>query len=455
MWNQASIASRIGSLKKSRRRFFNLAACLAVLTAAVTRVESAPGPIRVSQNGRYFVDAQGQPFYFLADTQWELFRRYSLNEAKLILENRKAKGFTVVMVMLTGVGPGTGPNLDGERPWLNNDPATPNPAYFNHVDAVLKLARENDLHLLIGIYHQTYGNRMTADNARACAAWVTDRYRDVPNILWTIYPKALDSYRPIIAKLAEGIQEGDRGKHLVSMHPDPSPATSSFMHTEPWLSFNSIQVWKDLRLIYPMTLDDYTKSPAKPATMLEGAYENGEEYGSPVTPLLVRREAYYTCLAGGFHGYGHNDSWRVKPTWRAALDDPGAQQMTVLKNIFTGLPQWWTLIPDQTVFDNGGKSEGDTMNLAARSNTGQWFICYLAGEPNISVNMSKITVGEAASATWINPASGERQAIGTFPMSRAREFSRPAGWPDAVLVVKTTEGDKGVQPKSTVKENNK
>jgi len=55
---------------------------------------------------------------------------------------------------------------------------------------------------------------------------------------------------------------------------------------------------------------------------------------------LVRREAYYTCLAGGLHGYDHNDSWRVKPRWRDSLDDPGATQMTVLKNIFTR-PQAW------------------------------------------------------------------------------------------------------------------
>ena len=100
---------------------------------------ASAGPIGVSQNGRYFVAANGDPFYFLADTQWELFRRYSLSEAKLILENRKAKGFTVVMVMLTGVGDGTGPNLDGHHPWLDDNPATPNPAYFAYVDAVVKL----------------------------------------------------------------------------------------------------------------------------------------------------------------------------------------------------------------------------------------------------------------------------------------------------------------------------
>lgn len=409
----------------------------AVGLASLSAAFAASGPIRVSQNGRYFVDEQGKPFYFLADTQWELFRRFSLDEAKLILENRKAKGFTVVMVMLTGVGPGTEPNLAGERPWINNDPASPNPVYFEHVGAVLRLARENDLQLLIGIYHQTYGPRMTPDNARPWAAWVTSRYRDIPNILWTLYPKATESSRPLIARLAYGIQEGDRKKHLVSMHPDPSPASSSFMHAEPWLSFNSIQVWKDLRLIYPMTLGDYEKSPPKPVTMLEGVYEQGEEYGYKITPLLVRREAYYTCMAGGFHGYGHNHSWRVRPAWRAALDDPGARQMTILKNIFLGLPEWWTMIPDQTVFKRGGNIQGDALNLAARSATGHWLVCYLAGEPNVGIDMSRITAPKATTAEWINPATGERLPTETFAPSGTRDFSRPAGWDDAVLVIRS------------------
>src|SRR5262249_52105007 len=152
--------------------------------------------------------------------------------------------------------------------------------------------------------------------------------------------------------------------------------------------------WKDIRLIYPMTLADRDKSPPKPATMLEAAYEKGEEYGYPVTPLLVRRAAYYTCLAGGYHGYGHNDSWRVRPTWRAALDDPGARQMSVLKSVFTSLPEWWTLIPDQAAFSRGGKAEGDALNLAARATSGQWVLAYVAGEPNVGVNLSKVAAGE-------------------------------------------------------------
>jgi hypothetical protein len=419
---------------------FHPVTALAFFTATIGLLAAAPGPIRVSGNGRYFVDAKGEPFYFLADTQWELFRRYSLDQARFILENRHAKGFTVVMVMLTGVGDGTGPNLERQHPWLNDNPATPNSAYFAHVDEVVKLATANDLQLLIGLYHQTYGERMTVSNAKPWAAWVTRRYRDFPNVLWTVYPKATDSYRPLVSALAEGIQEGDDERHLVSVHPDPSPASSSLWHAEPWLDFNSIQVWNALSAIYPMTLADYNRVPAKPVTMLEGVYEGGEEYHYPITPLLVRREAYYTCLAGGFHGYGHNDCWRVKPAWRSALDEPGAQQMTVLKRIVTGLPRWWTLVPDQTVLAAGANSEGDRLNLAARSTTGEWIIAYVAGEPTITVKLSGITAADTASATWIDPVTGDPQRVGRFPVNGPRSFVRPTAWQDGVLVLEADSG---------------
>ncbi|MBM3212451.1 DUF4038 domain-containing protein, partial [Candidatus Poribacteria bacterium] len=35
------------------------------------------GPIQVSHNGRYFVDHKNNPFFWLGDTQWELFRCFS------------------------------------------------------------------------------------------------------------------------------------------------------------------------------------------------------------------------------------------------------------------------------------------------------------------------------------------------------------------------------------------
>ena len=94
------------------------------------------------------------------------------------------------------------------------------------------------------------------------------------------------------------------------------------------------------------------------------------------------------------------------------------------------------MIPDQTVFKSGGNAQGSVLNLAARSAVGRWLLCYLADDPNVSIDMGKITAGTAVTATWINPASGERLVIGTFSPLGVRNFSRPSGWPDAVLVIK-------------------
>jgi hypothetical protein len=211
------------------------------------------------------------------------------------------------------------------------------------------------------------------------------------------------------------------------------------MHAEPWLSFNSIQVWNQIRSVYPMSLADYNLTPTKPVTMLEGVYERGEEYGFPITPLLVRRQAYYTCLAGGFHGHGHNDSWRVKPRWREALDDPAARQMTVLKKIFSSLPEWWTLVPDQSVISSGGNTKGDVLNLGARSSSGKWIIAYIAGQPNISIDLAKLA-GKIAFVKWIDPITGTQRVVGRFPVAAGvHSFSRPADLEDAILIVNAVE----------------
>jgi hypothetical protein len=270
-------------------------------------------PIRVSANGRFFVEGEGRPFFWLGDTQWELLRAFTLAEAEAILRSRAEIGFTTIQVMLTGVGEGTRPNRAGHAPWRDGDPAAPNEAYFRHVDAVLDLAGQYGLVLVLGVYHQVQVDRFwckapAPDVARTYARWVARRYRDVPHLMWSMYPRAEAAYVPVCRALAEGLQEGDGGAHLITVHPDPSPASSNFLHGEPWLAFHSIQTWKEVERIYPMVRADCALEPAKPVVMAEGAYEGGSEYGFEVTPLWVRRQAIHSYMAGGHHAYGHNDS---------------------------------------------------------------------------------------------------------------------------------------------------
>ena len=100
--------------------------------------------IKVSANQRYFVDQNDKPVFWLGTTQWELFRGYSIDDARTIIVKSKATGFAFVQVkLLLGGGDGTGTNIYGERPLIDNNLLTPNEAYFKNVDAVMEIARKH------------------------------------------------------------------------------------------------------------------------------------------------------------------------------------------------------------------------------------------------------------------------------------------------------------------------
>ncbi len=452
---------------------------LALLAAGGSRAwaQETACPLKVSADGRYFVDQNNAPVFWLGTTQWQLWRDFTLEQSKLIIEKSKSHGFTFIQVKLLGGGDGTNqkksdgtqPNVYGEKPWIDDNPLTPNEAFFKNVDAVVKMAADNGMFVLPAVYHQSYRTHITAENARAWAKWLGQRYKDVPNIVWTSTPQARKEFIPVIEELAAGLREGDGGRHLISFKPDPSPYSSSFMHDAKWLDFNSMQTWNAVKLIYPMLTYDYRLTPAKPILMAEGAYEAGTEYGFPVTPLWVRRQAYYTYLAGAVHAYGHNDTWRVSPTWKEALDAPGAVQMGVLKQIFMARKEWWRLVPDQTVFASGGEivevalpkydatekertayvrtlkpslsdgaATGDLLHLAARHADGRWAMIYLADKAAFSVNMNKIAAPKV-NLSWVNPIDGHAISAGQEPNTGVKSFRTPDDWEDSLLILEGAE----------------
>ncbi|HUV07464.1 MAG TPA: DUF4038 domain-containing protein [Spirochaetia bacterium] len=405
-----------------------------------------PG-LQISADGRYFLDQRGNPLFWLGDTQWELFRAYTLEEAKHTLQNRKSKGFTFIQVMLLGVGAsdqcdGRDPNAYGEKPWINDDPTTPNEAYFANVDRVMDLAAENGLVLVVGIYHARSGtkNPVQLFNARQWAALVAKRYRNRGNLIWSIYPRAEESLIPMVRELVAGLREGDGGNHLITVHPDPAPASSSSLyHSEQWLGFNTIQTFKHVENIIPMVTDDYLRKPTKPVVMAEGAYEAGIEYGFDVTPLWVRRQAYYTYLAGGHHNYGHNDSWRVWRSWKEALDAPGAHHLGNLKKAICGLPEWWRLVPDQSVLAGEAGKDKQLVKVSARHQDGRWIVVYIPERGRAVVRMDRMQSSKDVQVDWINPETGKQERIGRMQARGEKTFDSPDRWEDALLILRLTD----------------
>jgi hypothetical protein len=394
---------------------------------------SKVAPLRISGNGRYFVDRGGQPFFWLGDTLWHLHRSFSPADARAIMENRREKGFSAVLVMLIGYEPDPRPNINGDHPWLDSDPSRPNERYFEHVDTVMRIACELDLIQVLGVYHKTQDRFYTLDRARQSARWIAGRYRDIPQISWSMYPEAKKQYLPVVRAIAEGLAEGDGGAHWITVHPDPSPQSSSFLHQESWLPFNMLQTCVDIEQVYPMTAADYAFTPIKPVVLAEGGYE-GVEFGRLITPLDVRRQAYWTYLAGGHHVYGHNDNWQAPGKWREWIEAAGSGQLGVFRRIITSLKQWWSVIPNQSVIAKG-VGAGTELNAAAHSAAADWALVYLSGRCTASVRMDRIKTSETVAASWIDPRTGDRQRIGTFQYADVPEFSTPQGWEDALLLL--------------------
>ncbi|HXI18416.1 MAG TPA: DUF4038 domain-containing protein, partial [Chloroflexota bacterium] len=55
--------------------------------------------MNVSANRRY-LEHDGKPFFYLADTSWKLLTAPNEDEVDLYLRTRKGQGFTVVMPVL-------------------------------------------------------------------------------------------------------------------------------------------------------------------------------------------------------------------------------------------------------------------------------------------------------------------------------------------------------------------
>ena len=405
--------------------------------------EAQVGRLTVSNTGHYLLK-DGTPFFWLGDTTWSLVNRYTKEEAEVYLEHRRKQGFTVEhMMLLFDGGPGIttlASNAEGAEPFLNMNPATPNEAYFKNVDELIRSAGQKGLIMVILPCGGSSGSFVkkkqiiTRDNARIYGKWLGRRYKNMPNIIWAngFDLKPWD-FEEVAREFAAGLREGDGGSHLITYHPSGG-SSSSYFHHEDWLHFNIIQTWADYLKIYPMVTADFLRVPPKPVVMAEGAYEEGPEYPTaPITPLLIRKQAYWSYLAGGFHTYGHNDMWRKNPTWRQALDSPGARQMGVLKRILTSR-EWWRHVPDQSVFAMGASGE-KTLNAAARSTAGDSILVYLSSPTTVSLNMSRITAGQAVRAAWVNPETGEQTAIGSFPNTGQRAFTTPESWQDAVLLL--------------------
>ncbi|HEU5314927.1 MAG TPA: DUF4038 domain-containing protein, partial [Chloroflexota bacterium] len=355
--------------------------------------------MRVSQSRRY-LEHDGRPFFYLADTSWKLLSVPTEADVDHYLRTRKEQGFTVVMpVIATEINRG---EEDEPAAFVDRDPDRPNEAYFARVDRIVRRANKLGLWVALLPAWGSYVGGAERDRpildpatARRYGEFVGRRYR-AANVIWV---NGGDRHVPderleaTWRALAEGLHAGDdSGEHVMSFHPPglrPEPKDSgtsgTWFHDDHWLDFNMLQT--GLRFLEEdqcaRYLTEYGRVPTKPYVDGETRYENSHRnFGmpNPTGPKIgakdVRRAAYYAMLCGALgHTYGCRDVWSFNvpsdrpPTrcadthWRRALRFPGADQLKHWRTLFERYA-WHDLRPDlktntSTVGAVGGaKNEG-------------------------------------------------------------------------------------------------
>lgn len=446
------------------RNFPSLLILLGLTFLAAAHAAAALPTLRVSENHRFLVTAEGRPFFYLGDTAWELFHRLNREEADLYLRERKEQEFTVIQAVALAEFDGLqAPNAYGHRPLLGNDPAKPDVKegpdndYWDHVDYVVQ--RAGALGLYVGLL-PTWGDKwnkkwgqgpevFTPQNAEIYGQWLGRRYRDQA-IIWILggdRPVESEAHKAIIRALARGLKAGDSGRHLLTFHPTGGQGSAEVFHAEDWLDFNLRQNGHNAEFNprYAQTLADYNRQPVKPVIDGEPLYEDhpiafkAGDFGHSVA-VDVRRPLYWDLFSGACgHTYGNHAIWQFwtpgrAPVnhpllpWPSAMKQPGASQMRYARRLLESRP-YLTRIPDDTVIvpasaPTAVPGAGLKRMVATRDAAGSYALVYAPAGRAFKVRLDKLT-GARVKAWWFNPRTGAATLIGEFARQGEREFSPP------------------------------
>ncbi|MBP3912814.1 MAG: DUF4038 domain-containing protein [Lachnospiraceae bacterium] len=344
--------------------------------------------LRISENNRYFENADGSPFIWLADTAWTVPARLKWDDVLHYMKTRKEQGFTVLqMVVLDPEFNEEMRNPCGIKAMKDNDILQPNEAYFSYVDWVLDQAEAFGFYVLLlpvwgelvvgwdwsGGEHPVY---VTEENAAAYGTWLGRRMAGRNNILWCLGGDRMPvcrgkDYRPVWRAMAEGLSEGLTGKRLRydadreewkkllityhACHEAETGECSTFSYWTPddaWISFTMLQsghgafkknyelIERERKgrkeLIYPV----WDGEPAYEMMPMTWPVEDLDSFHGT---YIVRKRAYWALLAGAFgHTYGHASVWCTSTekdknmicryTWAEAIQSEGSAQMKILRD---------------------------------------------------------------------------------------------------------------------------
>jgi hypothetical protein len=457
------------------KRIFLIAAII-VISASQQALAADLPVIEVHSGDRYFQTAEGDPFFWLADTAWSLFR-LTPDELDEYYAVRSDQGFTVIQgpVLVTD-----SPNYDDET---NGDPENPNEAWFEHIDEIIVRAANHGLYVSPVLGWGDIADRFDDDSAYSFGFYVGERYREETNIAAFVlagefnYPS---SNVALWTSMAEGLLDGlDGAQRLITLHPRwyggyDGQTTSADFGGADWLSFNMVQssVQGDCTddpahskylgtHNWLLIKNDWQGTPRKPVIDAEPTYEAQDPYhpSCDFNPDFwddfgCRRRAYWAIFAGAAgHTYGANGVYQFhkeddpnpvglpEDYWEQAVEYSGAEQMGYLRRLIESRPYFKRIGNQKFLVSPADDGHVKHHIHSTRDKNNNWAMVYVPrSDHTLTVDMDLIK-GDQQKAWWFNPSTGNASVIGTFDeddysSNGTMEFTTPAnGSEDWVLVV--------------------
>ena len=441
------------------------------IPSAALGVTTAPAPagpaypLKASASGRYLVDQNNTPFLMVGDSPQSLVGNVSESAMASYFADRQAHGFNTDWINLLCADytycNANGTTYDGIKPFTtgtslaNYDLSTPNPTYFARVDHMVATAAAYGQVVMLdpieaGGCSATSWMTTLENNGRTKAynygVYVGDRYKSDPNIIWLLgndmQCAGNSTDANLVLDVMNGIYSVDPG-HLQTAELEYNASTSlESSILAPRLTLNAAYTYYPT---YAEVLHAYNQA-AVPVFMVEANYEGANNTGNDLaTPEVLRRQEYWTMLAGGNAGQLYGNPYTVQTTragadWQSAthIDTTGVTQLGYMATFFKSLP-WYDLVPDQNhtvvtagygTFYQGQAGDyvhTDTYATTGRTADGSTVVGYMPTVRTVTIDMTKLA-GPTVTARWFDPTNGTYATVAGSPFANtgARTFT-PTG----------------------------
>ncbi len=411
-----------------------------------------------SADGHALTYPDGTPFFYMGEAAWHLFDKTTRAEADLYLSSRAALGFTVIEPEVNArFSKG---NAYGDKAFVNNDPLTPNEAYFQYVDYVV--AKANSLGLWVAMV--PLDSSWSADGKfDAISAWQYGRFLGrrygTAKIIWTMggdvagndNPLGPNLWREVVAGIARGATNRDVTKLTVQYHPTYLQTSATWFNNDAWLDMNNVVSGHGANATnYTLIAADYARTPHRPAMDIEPVYEDIPYGINPANPRAtdwdVRKTDYWALFAGA-HGvtFGNNNVWQfaksaadnnefADASWKDSLNSLGAYSMRYIARLMGSRPLL-NRVPDQSLLVSAAGT-GANHNQATRAADGSYAFVYLASGGSVTINLGKLS-GTQVNVRWYSPRTGRSSAVTTIAKSGNVVFAAPSAGAkqDWVLII--------------------